>query len=267
MPRWKEFESNCTNYLKDKYGNFAEFILQGGSDSTTPDILVKPFNKPSFFIEAKLSPAQCGQFVLFPEFTSNSFTFSAKNISKRNTCVDSIIEHMNNNFNYYKDVTTRGIDIFFKDCENIFKDWIITYYKEKNVKFLITNNFLILPIDKIADFFEITASYRIKKSGSPSLGKHRIAAYSDILFANELAGYPITGARSEDKKMFVSSESDLQGIHFSYQNCDFIFSLKNGEYEIRKLSPIQNPNVIFSIKLKKNIPELDNFDFVHYLSN
>lgn len=56
MPRWKEFESNCTNYLKDKYGNFAEFILQGGSDSTTPDILVKPFNKPSFLLKQNFLP-------------------------------------------------------------------------------------------------------------------------------------------------------------------------------------------------------------------
>ena len=41
MEKWKDFELDCTNYLIQKFGAYATFIHQGGTDSTVPDILVK----------------------------------------------------------------------------------------------------------------------------------------------------------------------------------------------------------------------------------
>ena len=81
MEQWEEFEIQCTNYLNKKFGTYAEFIHQGGSDSTIPDILVNTNSGNSFFIEAKHSPAQCGQFVLLPNLETKSFEYSTLNVN------------------------------------------------------------------------------------------------------------------------------------------------------------------------------------------
>ncbi len=41
MFNWENFEIACANYLRENFGEVAEFEEYGGSDSTTPDILVK----------------------------------------------------------------------------------------------------------------------------------------------------------------------------------------------------------------------------------
>lgn len=38
---WQDFELECTDYLNDKFGAFAYFEHQGGSDSTVADIKVE----------------------------------------------------------------------------------------------------------------------------------------------------------------------------------------------------------------------------------
>lgn len=67
MTVWEEFEIQCTNYLNKRFGDYAEFIHQGGADSTVLDILVNTNSGHSFYIDTKHSPAQCGQFVLLPK--------------------------------------------------------------------------------------------------------------------------------------------------------------------------------------------------------
>ncbi len=74
MALWEEFEIDCTEYLNRKFGKYANFIHKGGADSTLPDIFVKTVSGNSFYIDAKYSPAQCGQFVLFPNIETNSFS-------------------------------------------------------------------------------------------------------------------------------------------------------------------------------------------------
>ncbi len=44
MALWEEFEIQCTDYLNDKFGCYAIFSHQGGTDSTVPDILVQTKN-------------------------------------------------------------------------------------------------------------------------------------------------------------------------------------------------------------------------------
>lgn len=62
MAIWEDFEVECTDYLNKRFGAYARFIHQGGADSTVPDILVETNSGHSFYIDAKHSPAQCGQF-------------------------------------------------------------------------------------------------------------------------------------------------------------------------------------------------------------
>lgn len=63
----ENFEIECKNYLNKRFGAYARFIHQGGSDSTIPDILVKTNSGKEFYIDAKHCLAQCGQFVLLPD--------------------------------------------------------------------------------------------------------------------------------------------------------------------------------------------------------
>ncbi|MCQ2386693.1 MAG: hypothetical protein MJ078_08535, partial [Clostridia bacterium] len=66
MTVWEKFEYQCTDYLRKTFGQIADFIHQGGTDSTTPDILVCRPDGCRYYFEAKHCPAQCGQFVLIP---------------------------------------------------------------------------------------------------------------------------------------------------------------------------------------------------------
>lgn len=83
MATWDNFEIEATRYLENKFGSFASFIHQGGADSTVPDIFVRLKSGKSFYIEAKHSPAQCGQFVLLPNIQTKSFIYSRKNANQK----------------------------------------------------------------------------------------------------------------------------------------------------------------------------------------
>lgn len=101
MHNWENFEIACVNYLRESFGDVADFEECGGSNSTTPDILVKSANGSRFYIEAKKSPTQCGQFVLFPNSERKVFEYSPQNNSKLNKFSQLIINHVNNDFDAY----------------------------------------------------------------------------------------------------------------------------------------------------------------------
>lgn len=73
---------------------------------------------------------------------------------------------MNNLFDEYLEAGTKGKEIVFDNCNNVFSTWIIDYYKNKGVKYFITNNYIILPIERFSDYFNVSAKYRVKRSGS-----------------------------------------------------------------------------------------------------
>ena len=75
MERWEEFEIQCTEYLNQKFGAYANFIHQGGANSTVSDILVHTNTGNSFYMDVKHSPAQCGQFVLLPDLRDCLISF------------------------------------------------------------------------------------------------------------------------------------------------------------------------------------------------
>ena len=79
MSTWEQFEIDCTRFLMEQFGEYATFIHQGRSDSTVPDIKVTTKKNKQFYIEAKHSPAQCGQFVLLPNVETRKFEYSRLN--------------------------------------------------------------------------------------------------------------------------------------------------------------------------------------------
>ena len=262
MSIWKDFEIQCTEYLNNKFGAYATFIHQGGSNSTIPDILVNTNSGNTFYIDAKHSPAQCGQFVLLPNLETRTFEYSHQNATPFNPYTEIIIAFMNENFNEFKDAGTSGKDINIPNNSNIFGNWIIQTYKNKGVKFFITNGYTILPIDSFLDYFNVTAKYRIKRSGSSSVGKSRLESVKNYIFSHD---YIITNSHFVGNKLFVVSPQQLHEQRFLLRGIEYMFSLRENEYELRRLSNTYNANVIFSIKYKSTIPGMTDNDFIYCL--
>lgn len=259
MAIWEDFELDCTDYLNERFGTYARFIHQGGADSTVPDILVKTKSGKTFYIDAKHAPAQCGQFVLLPDIESSTFEYSRQNANRINIYASMIMDYMNNSFDEYREAGTAGKDIDMPNSEEIFSKWVIDTYASKGTRYFITNDFVLFPIDRFRRHFDITAKYRIKRSGSSSVGKSRINMVSDYI-ANH--GYSINKIRKDGDKLFVSSTRNLHNQRFILRAYEYMFSLRDGEYEIRKLSNTYNANVIFSITKKGNEPGMSDSEFI-----
>ena len=262
MTIWEDFEIECTNYLNKQFGAYAHFIHQGGADSTVPDILVKTNNGKTFYIDAKHCPAQCGQFVLLPDIETCSFEYSRQNANRINAYAERIMNHMNTQFNEYREAGTAGKDIEMTNGPSIFSDWIIQAYEEKGAEFFITNDFTILPVERFQDYFEVTAKYRIKRSGSSSVGKSRLSPVLNYIKSHD---YFLTDSRIDGDKLFIESNRNLHNIRFILQQYEYMFSQRGEEFEIRKLSNTYNANVIFSIKQKSRISGISDKDFINYL--
>lgn len=264
MTTWEEFEIQCTDYLNDKFSRYAKFIHQGGADSTVPDILVKTNSGSSFYIDVKHSPAQCGQFVLLPNLESCTFKYSEQNVNRINKYAEMIMGYMNEYFEAFREAGTAGKDIDMANGSNIFSSWIIQTYRDKGAEFFITNNYTILPIDQFSDYFDVSAKYRIKRSGSGNVGKSRIHSVIDYVESKSL-DYKVTDSRTDGDKLFVSSKCELHNKRFILRGIEYMFSSRKGEYELRKLSSTYNANVIFSIKQKSKCG-LSDASFTRFLT-
>lgn len=256
MEQWKIFENNCYEYLKKKYTTFSNitFKQDGGSDSTVPDIAVMKNGEIKYYIETKMSNAQSGQFVLLPDEEKQIFIFSPRNKSKSNSLTDIIIEYMNNDFENFNTAGTAGKSLDIDS--SIFSQWIIEYYAKKNVKYFMTEglDYIVFPIQQFGKYFDITAKYRIKKSGSSEPAKKDIPTILEILEQK----YEITKSRIQGKKLFVLGNENISKVKF--ERGKYTYSLvpkSENEFEVRKLSNTYNMNVIFSISLKKEQDKTD----------
>lgn len=253
------FETECYEYLKRTYKTTSsDFYHEGGMDSTKSDIAVIKNGHIDFFIEAKDTAAQSGQFVLLPDEDSESFVFSPRNHSEPNEMTDIIIAYMNNSFHRYNNAGTAG-EILGIDT-SVFSRWIINHYKDKNVKYVISygRGFVILPIRKFNDYFDISAKYRIKKSGSGEPAKRDMDAVKQVI--KNL--YPTASFVIVGKKLFARFSTRLSVDTFQLGKYSYYLSEQNsGVYEIRRLSNTYNMNVIFSIKLIKSQADADLREF------
>lgn len=250
MSDWREFELEWTNYLNANYGTLASFKRIGDADSTIPDIKVIT-GKREFYIEVKKCPAQCGQFVLFSDDKNKSFTYSNQNSTPFNKHTETIIEYMNLRYDDFSKAGTSGVDIVFDNSSQVFADWIIETYKKKGVELFATNDHILFPVEDVAKYFVITAKYRIKRSGSRKVGSTNIKEVEDCIAKT----YDILSFRKTDEgKLFCKTSLSVDKKKFFVGNDEYMFSKRNNEYEIRRLSGTNNKNVIFSIVLKENAP-------------
>lgn len=262
MAIWEEFEIQCTDFLNSRFGEYARFFHQGGTDSTVPDILVKTKFGNSFYIDAKLSPAQCGQFVLLPNLDTGTFEYSHRNVNRINRYTEIIMDYMNKNFNAFRDAGTAGKNIDMPNGSDIFANWIIQTYRDKGTKFFITNNYTILPIERFSEYFDVTAKYRIKRSGSGNVGKSRLKLVMDYILTHD---YVITASRVVGDKLFIVSPQQLHTHRFILRGIEYMSSACGNAYELRKLSNTYNANVIFSIKHKASISGISESEFIDCL--
>ncbi len=261
MASWEQFEEDCANYLQRVYGRFANFKRVGGSDSTIPDIRVTT-SKGTFYIEVKESQAQCGQFVLLPDLNTRTFTYSPLNKTPINKYSSMIMEHMNAAFDEYREAGTAGRAIVMPNDQEIFSGWIISAYREKGALFVITDNYVLIPIEQFKDFFNISATYRIKRSGSASVGKSRIDRVANTIRNFD---FVITDITAEDDKLFISSPVNCHDMRFLLDGTEYMLSRRGAEYEVRRLSNTYNANVIFSIEFRSGMPGIADQDFIAFL--
>lgn len=252
----EQFEIDAYNYLTNQYPA-AKFSYKGGMDSTVSDIEVVKKDGSSYFIEAKSPAAQSGQFVVLPDLETQSFFFSPRNKSEENELTDMIIAYMNQDFDKFNNAGTSGekLDI----DQSIFIKWIVQHYLERGVKYFISykNGYVVLPIRKFADYFDISATFRVKGSGSSSLPKKYYEPAKEII-----GSYYNTMLREEEGKLYATIKGQLSETRFPYENFKIYLSEKgSGNYEIRKLSNTYNMNVIFDIKIKKKQDPADLLEF------
>lgn len=263
MENWRVFESSCLTFLNYNFGNGdLEFVGEGQSNSTSSDIQLYKNHTRLFDIESKMPIAQSGQFVLLD--SNNSFVFSKKNKSDENKFSDLILQHINDNYDLYKNVSTAGIDI--KINRHIFENWIINFYQSKNVKYVITKgelDYILFPLRKYGDYFSITATFRIKKSGSRDLSKRCESELKNLVNENFNTSCSLKWI---GKKAYINNTFDIPDKTKLYgEKYDYQLNHDSNGYLVRILSNTNNANVIFSVSLNKEQDLDDIKEFIYNL--
>lgn len=264
MKPGEQFELESLAYLRKNYGKTGIiFKHHDTSDSTGSDIEVIINGKSEFFIEAKDTTAQSGQFVLLPDDSTRSFIFSPRNKSLANEMTDLIISYMNEDYDRFNTAGTAGETLNINP--DVFTQWIIGHYKEKKVKYVISKRkqIVICPIEKFGDYFEVSANFRIKKSGS----KEPSGKYVDDVIEALKENFQITDVYKQTvngkNKLFANAPAGLSKVRFELGDYTFYLSpqVEAGHFEIKQLSNTRNKNVIFTINVKQEQVPSDLMQF------
>ncbi len=247
---WQDFEIDCIRQLTNRYAaRGVRFQLTGASNATTSDIYVTTASGDTFYIEVKANPAQSGQFVVWQ--SHDYFRFSSRNKDHHNPISQRIITTMNQHFDEYKNPGTTGRTLSLPTQTCV--DWVTCHYRNKGVRFLIshtnTGQLVIVPLKKLAAYFSLTATYRVKRSGSSVPSRRNLPEITQLI-ADPAATFL---RQPGSQKLLVtttrhSAGTKLVGDRYRYQ----LNHLTDQTFEIRQLSHTANANVIFSIQLQKN---------------
>ena len=259
MEKWQQSELECVQYLKKTYGTTGiEFDHKGGSDSSQSDIQVLKNKKPLFYIEAKSAGAQCGQFVVLDE--QGKFVYSPKNkIRPPSEYSNKFINIMQASYAKYKACGTSGTP-FSSEFQTLEYEWVKDFYSRKKTEFIIAekilghtddDNFLIFPLSKFENYFNISATYRVKTSGSNNPNskdeKEILSTLTDNKFTVTKHGFE--GGHYYIYTTGLQNKKQYRGTNYRWQ-----FNLDSaGKYQVRKLSNTNNANVIFAISLKEGV--------------
>lgn len=271
MGDWKEFEKLSVDFLKSNIRNKDVNIKHfGNSDSTKSDILVT-FNKSgkSFYIETKMPTSQTSQFVV--ELDDNKFVYGKNNTFKTNEYSEKIIELLNKNFDYYKNVGKRGMEVSVPP--DIALGWIKSNMNNKNVKFVMSKDskgkIVSIPLENFNDFFDIKTILRRKKSGTNKLSKK----YYDYFIKNINIKFKnnIIKIYTKNNKLFVKFDMELSKED-CYIESDlllekryYLSKIDKNTYQVKLTSSTNNPNVIFELSANaENDFSID--DLINYIN-
>lgn len=256
---WENEEIEAYAFLKSLGLNNIVFEACGKHNSNIPDIKVLKNGSFIFYIEVKMNMAQSSQFVI--EKHESKFKFSELNKTENNEFKKEILNYLNNHFNTYKNVSSKGIEV---KCDKVFSYGHINSDLEfKCIKYIITrarektSKFKIIHRDNFKNFFDIKCILRRKKSGSSPISKKNLDKVRNYVTENFNASIK----NHEDTKnfLFQSEKSDLLGHYFNIDNEQYFISKKkyNNYFRVNRTSKTNNPNIIFDIQLINHIIDDD----------
>ncbi|CAM2919658.1 hypothetical protein [Erysipelothrix tonsillarum] len=276
--KWKQTENAIFNEISEKYSNSdVEFTPCGDSDSTQSDIFVEKTNGTNFYIEIKSDNSQAAQFVITQD-KDNSWVFSPRNKSTETKSATSIITSINNKS--IENFSTARTDLVIDS--NIIFQWIIDFYKEKNVEFFASkynNELIIVPLEKISDYFSVSGGTRNKGSGSGEVSD----SYWDIIKSFPIFEKVDSNVKNSKGKRYltfseipkhlnesVSTKDSKTKIEETFNNKLYRFQLEyidNNKFYIRKLSTTSNATVIFTLDTNSKQNDSDLNLFIKRLKN
>jgi len=260
---WKIFEHNVYEYLANNICiNNISIVHMGDSNSTVSDFDVYDRGNKIFTIECKKNISQASQFVVINDVTNEEFRISTNNKSV-NDFTGEIIEHMNDNYEYYsKEKNNENTQNKLMCSKKLMFKRVKSQLKSK-AKFITSSNFennfsnkrplLLIPIEDIENYFDISGIYRTKRSGSSKLPKKNYP-----YFENKYKTF------IEENKIYIKDPNNTinpdveEGFYFSESNSE-------GLREIRKKGKTANSNVIFSLTLKNNFRHTDLKTLSNYI--
>ncbi len=271
MGDWKEFEKLSVDFLKSNIRNKDISIKHfGNSDSTKSDILVT-YNKSgkSFYIETKMPISQTSQFVV--ELDDNKFAYGKNNTFKTNEYSEKIIDLLNKNFDYYKNVGKRGMEVSVPP--DIALGWIKSNMNNKNVKFVMSKDskgkIVSIPLENFNDFFDIKTILRRKRSGTNKLSKK----YYDDFIKNIKINFKnnIIKIYTKNNRLFVKFDMELSKED-CYIESDlllekryYLSKIDKNTYQVKLTSSTNNPNIIFELSANaENDFSID--DLINYIN-
>lgn len=276
--KWKTTEKEIFNEISKKYSSSeVEFTPCGDSDSTHSDIFVEKNNGTNFYIEIKSDNSQAAQFVIIQN-KDNSWIFSPRNKSSETNSATSIITSINNKS--IETFSTARTDLVIDS--NIIFQWIIDFYKEKKVEFFASkynNELIIVPLEKISDYFSVSGGTRNKGSGSGEISD----SYWDIIKSFPIFEKVDSNIKnSKGKRYLTFSEipidlnesvsikgykTKIEGI---FNNKLYRFQLEyidNNKFYVRRLSTTSNATVIFTLDTNSKQKDSDLNIFINRLKN
>lgn len=274
MENWEVFEQHATKCLNSKFKKYGlSFKPTGGKDSNTSDILVQISSNDNLFsIEAKLSPAQCGQFVI----NENGDSFELTNKSRlSNNYTKTIIDHINENL---KEYTKNNPKYFDLNCnQKLLYQWIHEHYKNKNSLFFVTSTLTsgyisIISLDSLQKFFNFSARLRVKKSGTRNISKKSSKSILAEL-DKHLNKLGITKFKyiTNGNKTIVRIDGEIKEIDYKnryFGNNTFLSKEENkSDYSVKIRSSTNNINVVFSIQYIGPKKDYGEEDFLNFLKS
>lgn len=251
LQKWEVFQNEATDFLNNHFN--ASFAMEGGFDLTQSYITVRQSLRLITTIEAKFGPTQAGQIVLIPE--DDKFIFCDKSKNELNSYTQEIIKYLNSNYSSFKGTNTASIHVDINS--SILFNWVKTIYEEKGVEWIISSNkfnkltlndLLLIPINEIEKYFDISLVFRRKKTGNTQIPGKDITDFKEQL-DQITTDYKI---KKTNNKYLLTTTSRLSDFNIGAR---YLVSMTNVDcqYYIKKKDINTNPNIMFQLNLKDNI--------------